>query len=253
MAKVTDSAGNQRVSVYWNLKVDVTPPTTYLYALPAVSSTTLIQLHWQVLQGMDDLDHFELLEKVNSGAWQVVDSAISPGARSYERWGTAGTRYDYCLRGVDAAGNREACPEPPTVWTTIEAVCVPDAFETDNAFGSGAWLTVGEVQAHNLCLADVDWMRVTLDAGQTVFVHASPLVDALAVQMEVYGSGSPGAILQTLEPSGWGEGVGWYFTPSESGTYSLRVQASDSRLWGSGALYFVRVSETVELFLPLVW
>lgn len=253
MTKVTDSAGNQRVSVYWNLKVDVTPPTTYLYALPAVSPTTLIQLHWQVLQGMDDLDHFELLEKVNSGTWQVIDSSIGPNIRNYERWGTAGTRYDYCLRGVDAAGNREACPNPPTVWTTIEAVCVPDAFETDNASGSGAWLTLGEVQTHNLCQADVDWIRVALDAGQTVFVHASPLEDALAVQMEVYGPGSPGALLQTLEPAGWGKGVGWYFTPSESGTYSLRLQASDSRLWGSGALYFVRVSEPVELFVPLVW
>jgi murein DD-endopeptidase MepM/ murein hydrolase activator NlpD len=252
MARTTDSAGNQRITVYWNLKLDIVPPQTYLEPLPAVSPTTYIWLAWRVLSGVGDLDHFELLKRENGGGWVTISSDLDANLREYAVWGTAGIAYDFCLRGVDVAGNREACPEPPLASTQIAATCDVDTYEADDSFASSSSLTMGVAQNHNLCLNDVDWVKMELTAGQPVFIHASPMNEQTTVYVEVFGPGSPGELIASQSSPDWGNGVGWYYTPAVSGTYSVRITAADNRLWGSGAQYLLRVSEPVQYFLPII-
>lgn len=253
-ARATDTRGNQRTITMWDLKPDRDAPQTTLRALPATSTSTLIQLNWRVEDGLSDLSHFVLENRVNGGSWQTLESHLAADTRAYWFWGAPGQKVDFCLRGVDTVGNTEACPAPVEATTTFEASCAPDTFEAggDGLPGGAPALTLDAAQEHNLCAAgDVDWVKINLSAGQTVAMDVYPLGGHAGVQFDLYGQNSSSVLLLSRTVDSPDEASSAYLTPAQSGTYYLRIRGFDARLGGSAVRYGVRVSIPQAIFLPL--
>ncbi len=151
--------------------VDKTPPPT-----PVLTSITpsdgAIALRWAG-DANPDIHAYRLLRSAAGGAYRQLGADLPAGTSHYlDRHVTAGTRYDYELVAVDAAGN--ASPPSAALSATAFSLAGPGTVEglTASAAKAGVRLTWKPLQAEGVAYA------VERAQGSGAFVQISdPLTD----------------------------------------------------------------------------
>jgi len=160
--------GAQPVSVKVAVNAGTLPPSTRVTAVAAPGSSVSSTVTYEVLSGLDVLDHIEIYYRRNGiGTFnRYTDSANSQGAYQPQS-GATGTMsfdstqlggdgsYEFYSIGVDTAGNREAAHATAdqtavfnagTVWTTITApttiAATDTSYDNQNIRVQGTTLTV---------------------------------------------------------------------------------------------------------------
>ncbi len=178
-AYAIDLDGNQGVAIPVEILLtdaDVTPPDTIAIAVsdPAGGATALVT--YEVLDGLDDLDHVELFFRrdgvgtfnrytgpLGDEDGQYFPSAGSTGTILFDttRMGGDGS-YEFYTAGVDKAGNREQAPDDgadnvlPDQAAAFNAGTVWSLIDTDTSIADGD----GTYDDQNL---RIDGVTVTVD------------------------------------------------------------------------------------------
>ncbi len=251
-----DTAGLESAYVLWNLKIDTFPPVSAMQTLTATNPSTVIALNWSGSDAETGLLSYELQVRDNGGAWVSVNNAIPARQTKTYYLGTAGHTYGFRMRGTDNAGNVEAFPAGDDATTTIASTCTADVFDAtqpgDNTAANAALLTVGAVQEHSFCPAgDQDWVKFTAQAGIAYAIRAASLSGGEAASITVTDA-SGQTIYAQAAAGGFDQTTVLKFIAPAKGEYRIRVQAYDSRLWGTNVRYALSVTPTKWIYLPMV-
>ena len=177
LARAYDWAGNYTDAAVWDLAIDHTAPVTSIQSAQVSQTSTLVRVTWNGSDNLSGIDHFDLEQQTDGGAFQAWLSGVPGGSQQAWFAGSAGHSYGFRLRGVDRLGNAETYPSSAEITITIPStVCsAGDAWESDNSAGSARQVSgVSESQTHNFCnpaqgagwANDQDWLRFTLQARQ---------------------------------------------------------------------------------------
>jgi hypothetical protein len=259
-------SGESEARLEFTVSLADPPPSTFMLALPAESSSTALNLQWDVQAGIEDLAYFELQVQENGGEWKNLAGNLASDLRNFWFWGTPGYQYAFRVRGVDRGNNKEAYPEIADASTKITFECTPDAFENngnDNTWPGSAELVINQAQQHNYCgLDDVDWMSFSANAGQKYTIHARPVDEAASSNLQLIAPDRY-EILGEVRADGFNQPVRLEWTAPEDGQYYLILKPFDDRLTGTGTNYQVVVESTTvvspavltcsALFLPLLY
>jgi hypothetical protein len=113
-SRARDHAGNQEnYDKYADAStvVDTIPPATAVNALPLDNPSTTFTVTWGGSDVGCGLDHYDIYYRDESAAtWTGWQMARPPYQTSASFTGVVGHTYYFCSRGVDRAGNAEACP-----------------------------------------------------------------------------------------------------------------------------------------------
>ena len=193
-AYATDIYGNEGMAIPVTIiltDADITPPATIAVEVTDPETSTNTTISYEVLDGMDDLDHIELYFRRNGiGTFNRYTNADAgnPEGHFYPQDGNQGTLvfdsekmggdgdYEFYTVGVDIAGNRELAPDngvgnvlpdetqsfnAGTVWTVINSsVSISDtdaSYDNNNLkiTGTGVVVTMdGSHTFHNVEILD---------------------------------------------------------------------------------------------------
>jgi len=251
-----DTAGLESAYVLWNLQIDSFPPVSAMQTLTATNSSTVIALNWSGSDAETGLRSYELQVRDNGGAWVSVNNAIPARQTKTYYLGTGGHTYGFRMRGTDNAGNVEAFPAGDDATTTIASTCTADVFDAtqpgDNTAANAALLTVGAVQEHSFCPAgDQDWAKFTAQAGIAYAIRAASLSGGEAASITVTDASGQTIYAQTTASS-FDQTTILKFIPPVDGEYRIKVQAFDSRLWGTNVRYALSVAPSKWNYLPVI-
>jgi len=251
-ARARDWAENVGVSASWNVAFDRTAPTSSLTALSSSVNSTRFAVPWNASDNLG-LGSFNLQYTDNGGAWQNYSQTI-PGS-AHQAWftGQMGHTYAFRLQAVDVAGNQEGFPAGAETSTSVET-CGPDSLETDNQHSQARAIGVdAPAVTHTFCgVADEDWVKFDLAAGQKYMLLAAPTTGSQAgPQITLYGaSGSPLGV--EFSPAAPGGPASLAYTPSTSGTVYMRLRSIDPAVAGNGVSYIVWVGHGTWLYFPVI-
>jgi hypothetical protein len=260
LARVYDWAGNRTDAAIWNMAVDRTAPVTALQSAQASPSSSLIHVTWAGTDNLSGIDHYDLEQQTDGGAFQTWISGVSGEVQQAWFAGSPGHTYGFRLRGVDRLANTESFPTGAELTATIpSSVCsAGDPWENDNTPSTAKVFSgVSGTQTHNYCnpaqgagwTNDQDWIRFTLPAGKTAFIHASSPDNGVASILRLYASNGTSLILEAL-PLGLGEPSHLNWTAAQDTTYYLRVTPLYGRITGDGTTYQLNFLQGLPTFLP---
>ena len=115
--RITDLAGNVGMSADYIIKVDSTPPTTTMPALPKYSNTRALQLAFSASDNVSRLAKLELWYRVDGGAYQQYSANLTSSPVAFAA--ASDGLYEFYLRGVDNAGNYESAPATADASVTV--------------------------------------------------------------------------------------------------------------------------------------
>lgn len=252
-----DWAGQGAAAAAYNLVIDKTAPESAVQPLPVTSESTAIQVTWTASDNLAGLATFTLQQYSSvTPSWQ--DAGQFP-AKTRSAWiiGAPGETHQFRLSAVDLAGNTEAFPPSAEAATTIGSCTSPDAWDGtlagDNEVQSAGTITYGGgLQNRNFCrLGDTDWVKVELNAGAPVQVMALPMHGSTAPALSLYRSdGGSLTLLDSRFPAGFPAPAQLLFTPSQSGTYYIKLAHIDSRIAGNAVSYKLYVGPPQNLYFP---
>jgi hypothetical protein len=257
-----DRARNMIGSGHWNLGIDRTLPVTALGPISATQTSTAFALSWTGSDNLSGLDHYELQWNVDNSGWQAYPATLTALTQKIWMIVQAGHNYAFRLRGVDVAGNQEAFTTTAETSTTIPAtICsAPDSWETDNTSATAKPISFSVNQIHNFCnpltpdkLNDVDWITITVRAGQRYLIQVTPLAENAAATISLYTSDGVTLTLQAeATPTDFGQSTWLEWFPSKSEIAYIRLRHPDGRVAGNTVAYEVRVVENYPVYLPVV-
>ncbi|MCI0521384.1 MAG: Ig-like domain-containing protein [Chloroflexi bacterium] len=255
-----DWAGNARGAASWNLWLDRTPPVTAMSALPASQKSTAIPLAWSGADNLSGLAQVDI-QRLSGASW--VDWQTGLPSQPAIAWfiGSMGSQYSFRMRGRDLIGNTEAYPTAAEATTAIasNACSTGDAWENDNSLAAARALPAGSaVQEHTFCnpaagngwLDDQDWYRLTLRAGERLFISAQVL-QAAAPVFDLFASDGV-TLLASASPQAFGQSTPLTYYPAADMTAYLRVSHLDGAVAGDDVIYRLRSMQGYPLFLPIM-
>jgi murein DD-endopeptidase MepM/ murein hydrolase activator NlpD len=258
-----DGAGNWAGSGSWDLARDHTPPVTTLQTLPGTLGSNAIQLTWSASDNLAGIKSFDLQQMVdNNGTWQDLQTNIPGDSRQSWVIAAAGHTYGFRLRGVDLIGNTEAYPTLAEASTTVpkDLCSAGDQWENDNLYTHANLLNLNTPsQLHNFCnpesgtdwQGDTDWVKLSLSAGESMFLEGAPQAPSAAVVLELYDSGGiSGTLLVKNSPAAFGDSSRLFWYSENGGTYYLRMTHLDPRVTGESASYLIRLRQGYLIYLP---
>ena len=229
------------------------PPTSQLKPAEGFDSTA-VRLSWDAAAAGAGIGSFDLQWRSEPGTWDAVNVITVPGnMRSTWFSGQAGRTYAFRLRAQDNNSQPEDWPagEAFEASATLPATCIPDGFEPDDELNPARTLTLGVWEQHNLCgTGDRDWFQVEIGKVGSYFISALSDSGGAAVKITVYTEDGK-TIVATGQAAGVGQDAFVRFQVA-AGRYSIKIEPLTPTLMGTDAVYSVEVSETKDIFLPLV-
>jgi hypothetical protein len=257
-------SGTSQDTIEFNVVEYDFAPGSHMLALNPESNSTGILLKWVLDEGARDINAFDIQYRKDGGDWLDWSRPANGDQRQMWFYGDMGGLYEFRMRAVDRKGAKEAYPEEPEAFVTIEAACEPDSYEGygDDKFDGPAPAEIGEVQIHNICsVGDEDWLIFPAAADTAYRINVTPLDGTGAIRARVYAAKDLWLLAEQV-PSGPGEETRLEWKAPEENLYFLRLSALDPRLGGSGVKYRVTVEPagTIPgevffsgLFLPILW
>ncbi len=243
------------------------PPVTHLLPLKAEMDSTAFILQWEVMDGADDLERFEIQFRDNNSEWQDWKRPLSAQMRQTLFMGEQGHHYEFRLRGVDHKGNQEAYPDQPEAITQVKETCQEDPFDA-TASGDDQWLDatpldIGISQEHNICgIGDEDWVVFPAESGKSYRISVTPDNEVTAISIQLYDNNGY-TLLGENKPTDFGQPVQLDWIAPNDGLYFLRLRPYDAGLAGDSARFSVRIEKLAlvytptlfcsTLILPLIW
>jgi hypothetical protein len=249
--RAIDRSGQIGGDVRWNLSVDSWLPTAAFQPLPTLTESTYIPLNWTSGDTGSGLASIELLTQLNGGAWQPWTPAVTLSAAQVRYLGQPGQVLGFRLNAQDMAGNLASPADQ--VLTTIEAACIPDAYEIpgDNQREAATTLTVSTFQEHNLCAAaDEDWLTFTATETAGYLVLVQSLSGGAAASLEIYNS--LGELVASASATDFGSNTALHLQITQAESYFLRIRGIDPNLTGSQVRYQVWAGPGFWIRLPLI-
>lgn len=243
------------------------PPVTRLLPLAQEMDSTAFMLQWELTEGANDLERFEIQYRDNGSDWQDWKRPLSALTRQALFIGEMGHHYEFRLRGVDGKGNLESYPEQPEATTQIKENCQEDEFDTlpsdDDQWMDASPLDIGAVQEHNICgLGDEDWVVFPGEAGKSYRLSAIPVTAITAVSIQLYDNNGY-TLLGESKPTDFGKSAQLDWIAPKDGLYFLRLRAYDAGLVGNAVRYTVHIEKLAQVYtptlfcstliLPLIW
>jgi hypothetical protein len=261
-AQAYDWTGNMRAAASWNLWLDKTPPVSALNGLPTVTYySTAAWLGWSGSDSLIGVGHYDL-QVYQNGAWSNYLTGIPAAKTGAWYVGSGGQQASFRMRAVDLAGNAETYPSIAEATTTISSnfCSAGDIYENNNSIATAHNIgPATTTQVHTFCnptsgsgwLSDVDWFRLSLQAGKHLVVFADPLGTAAAAKIDLYASNGVTLLAQASPTEIGSASFIIYETPSNQTAY-LRVTHLDSRIAGDDVKYGLTIQQGQVLFLPMV-
>jgi len=225
-------------------------PLTHLNPLPQIVSSSAVLLTWEIDQGADGIDHFELQTQTPGNDW--VDYPVKPGKddRQLVYWGKPGKTVLFRLRAVDIIGNGEEFLSVAEVGTLFVDGCLADEYDLtevgDSAISRVTLLEVGNTQTHNWCVTpsqieegitrDVDWVSFTATAGQQLRLTTKPVDLASAALLTLYEPDGV-TLIGEARPSNASASASLDWTAPVDGTYFVKLTSLDDRITGTDTHY----------------
>lgn len=249
-------AGTASITQAFSVGNATTLPLSHLNDLPDITTSTAVLLTWEVDEGADTINHFELQTRDLGGEW--ADYSIKPGAeeRQLTIWGNPGQTLEFRLRAVDNVGIAEEYLTVPETSTLFVVTCIEDGFEGanpgDDDISFGTLMEEGATQTHNWCApysdviqlvgGDVDWISFTATAGDSLRLATEPVGLASAALLTLYEPDGVTFIGEARPSSVDGSGSLDWTVPID-GTYYMKLTPLASQITGSDTEYKV----TIEL------
>jgi len=229
-------------------------PFSHMNALPQITNSSAVLLTWEVDQGADGINHFEIQTSEPGGDW--VDLAEKPdgSARQMVYWGTPGQTVQFRMRAVDNVGNAEEYISVAETSTLFVGSCIVDAYEGSDPGNddiSGASLMeVGTPVLHNWCAPvtrgdgsqkdNVDWISFVGTTGDQLRFSTTPINLGSAALLTLYDTDGATFIGEARPLSSDGSAsLDW--TVPVDGTYFIRMERIDNRIHGTDTIYQVGI------------
>lgn len=231
------------------------PPTSQL--LPAQSfASTALRLNWDGAAAGAGLSAYELQWRLAGGTWEAANTLAFP-ASQHSAWlsGEGGSTYGFRLRALDSNGQPEAWPagDLPEIEITLPSSCTQDASEPDDTAVQGRGLVLGEEAQGNLCgQGNADWFLVDVNPASRYAIRAASLNGGAAVRLTAYGQDGQ-SVLAMGQAAGLGMDASLRFNPAGESQVYIQVEPLIPNLFGSDAMYALVVSESQDVFLPLLF
>lgn len=254
--EAVDFAGNRSGDLRLGLRVDTTPPSVTLEALPALNRSTAVRLTWTAQDGESGVASLSLQTRSADGNWQTLSGSLSVPQGSAWYLGAFGQTLAFRAQAQDWAGNLSPWSAERT--TQIEATCQPDPYEAGDDTPAGAIrLAMDERQEHTLCragsgLGDEDWLILEAADTHPLLVTLTSLGGGAALRAEIYATAAGGTPLATFAAPDLGKSLFFVWTPPQPGAYYLRLTPLVAGLAGSEARYSVQYSHAHQLYLPWI-
>jgi len=247
-AIAADGAGHTIGVGAWNLTLDRTPPTVTLTTLAPIQANTTFSLSWTITDALSGPAALTLQYRADHGAWQML-TPLSVTQTMTWFVGQPSTLYDFRLRARDRAGNWSAFT--PLATTYVAPCTAPDAWEPDDAPTQAVTVTLPLAQTRSFCVPnDQDWISLTLNAGQTIYVIVQPLHEQTAVEARLYAAdGSTLLAGPATTHDGTDVLLTWHTESDQQVLLALRHP--DGRIAGPEVQYRLLVTD-YAVFLPLI-
>jgi murein DD-endopeptidase MepM/ murein hydrolase activator NlpD len=247
-ARVTDWAGNQAVAIVWGISNDRTAPSLDVTPLPAQQDSTVVNLIWSASDSFSGLEGFDILVRIDGGAWNNWLTDIAPDVRQTLYAAQPGHGYAFRVVAADRAGNTAQSE----VSTTIKG-CNPDPFEIDDTALTARGITLGVPQRHTSCPSgDEDWVFFQVTAGTTYLIRALAQGPTSWAVLELVNSNGSDVLLRALPPgtSMIGQGAAICWAAPRDGVYFVRAHSQDAMAAGDETAYDLIISTGYCGFLP---
>jgi hypothetical protein len=178
------------------IEVEPTPnnrPETQLSTLPNETTNSVVELHWDVTAGKNNIDHFEIQFRRENENWQILNDNIDPGQRRTINILETGYVYDFRMRAIALDGLDENYPAMPEARIKINSTCMQDLFEPNSAVP----LENSESRLYTFCPEnDVDTVIIKAETDDAYNIRMDPLLNQLPITVTIYDPN--GEILETL-------------------------------------------------------
>ncbi len=241
-------AGESRAQIEFRILAVDQPPASSLVSVEgaAVASTAAI-LHWQVLEGEEDLDYFEMRYRRDGGEWTLWPEKPDGGAR--QMWFLAKTDglYEFQVRGVDRAGNVEDFGSS-VVQMTLETMCA--GVDDNDGWQNAVPVAVGESWEENLCpRGDVDWVVFPAQAGRRYRFSAASVSGGAAVQIQLLATDHQ-KVLGEARAADFKQDASLEWSAPADGLYYLKIQPIHPNLAGKGVNYRLSIESLGQVLVP---
>ena len=260
VVEASNLAGTASITQEFTVTEASEMPVSHLNDLPDVTNTDAVLLTWEVDQGADGIDHFELQYRTPDSDWTDWTESIGAASRDLVFWGTPGTQYEFRLRAVDIIGNAEEYLSVPETTTYFIDTCNVDAFEgdvpgDDDILGASS-MTEGTTQSHNWCApasrseggtADLaDWITFSATTGDSLQFTTKPVGLASAAILTLYESDGV-TYIGEARPENNNASAQLDWTAPQDGIYYLKLSPVDSRIRGTDTTYDVGIEKKSAL------
>ncbi len=260
-------AGISQKTVSFNIYKVIDLPVTSMETLPEISQTTAVQLNWNVEQGSEEILHLDMEFSRDGEDWVGWGKPIPADSSSLWFVGELGHTYQFRMRAVDTAGNKEPYSDTAQAFVRIASDCTPDIFESpdpgDDTLQGATPIEISQTQQHTLCgYSDYDWLVFPASAGSTYRITTKPLDGNAAAAFQLYDPLGD-VVVGEANPESFNQAASLEWKPTQDGLYILRVRPFDKQLAGSDVRYEITVDKVVQLkpvnftctaiLLPIIW
>lgn len=229
-------------------------PLSHMIALPQITNSSAVLLTWEVDQGAEGIDHFEIQTSNPGGEW--VDLSERPGtnAREVVYWGLPGQTVQFRMRAVDNIGNAEEYLTVPETSTMLVGSCIADEYEGadpgDEDISGASLIEVGTPVSHNWCapsargdgsqIDNYDWIRFTGVTGDQLRFNTDSMNLGSAPLLTLYDVDGTTLIGQARPDNSDASALLDWTVPVD-GTYFIKLERIDSRIRGTDTVYQVGI------------
>ncbi len=226
-------------------------PLSHLNPMPELINSSVAMLTWEVDEGADGIDHFELQYRNPGGEWIDTPAIAGKSTRQTLFWGTPGAAFEFRLRAVDILGNAEEYLSVSETKTQLVETCLEDPFEGtppgDDDIATAAVIEEGVSQTHNWCQAgDTDWLKFSAVAGDELQFSTQALDNGSAAVLTLFETDGS-TFIGEARPFNHGASATLDWTAPFDGTYYLKLTPVDGRITGTESQYEVGVELKSQL------
>ncbi len=244
-------AGNVTISQEFKVVEATTSPISHMIDLEDITPSSVVLLTWEVDQGEDNIDHFEVQYRLPEGEWADYKTDIDSADRDQAFWGQVGSTYEFRLRAVDLTGIPEEYLTVAETATFFVDSCVGDSYEGadpgDDSISGSTLMEEGDTQTHNWCEAsDVDWIQFSAVTGDSLRFTTSAVDLGSAALLTLYEPDATTFIGEARpETTNGSASLDW--TAPVDGIYYLKVTPLSARIQGTNTKYDVGIEVKSQL------
>jgi hypothetical protein len=247
-------AGTASITQEFSVGKATVLPLSHLNPLAQITNSSAVLLTWEVDQGADGIDHFEIQTSNPGGEWVDLPEQPVAGARELIYWGTPGQTVQFRMRAVDIVGNAEEYLSVPETSTLFVDSCIMDAYEGSDPGNddiSGASLIeVGAPMSHNWCAPasrgdgsqtdKFDWISFNGVTGDQLRFTTDATDIGSAALLTLYDLDGA-TFIGEARPVNSNASASLDWTVPVDGTYYIKLERIDNRIRGTDTLYQVGI------------